>query len=284
MFTTFQIIHRKKPNLFGEAPPNWVVFSTCLRSLALSFSEAPFPGLLASDEVYHGDQAYRFLLEVTCGLQSPIVGETEVFGQFRNFAENWQAHPSMIQSVFADTKLVRQTHLSHLGSQSYGSWVRKQIRPDMHLHLVGSGQLSAEILTWLRKHAGGITIYTRDVESAKARLRKDLSDISMEFKLVEKLSDVKEGAVVIATSIRSDELPFITARVVIDLREESDTDLIRLDARKYIVLKDVFSEIERDRGQAQQKIEQAHSLLNTLVRKRFDTQTVRPFGWDDLCA
>ncbi|MGH9904348.1 MAG: hypothetical protein ACRD8U_02050, partial [Pyrinomonadaceae bacterium] len=31
-----------------------------------------------SSDIYHGEDAYRFLLEAICGLHSPLVGETEV--------------------------------------------------------------------------------------------------------------------------------------------------------------------------------------------------------------
>ena len=37
-------------------------------------------------EVFRGEEAYRFLLEVICGLNSPIVGETAVMGQFKEFS------------------------------------------------------------------------------------------------------------------------------------------------------------------------------------------------------
>jgi hypothetical protein len=39
-------------------------------------------------EVFRGQQAYRFLLEVICGLNSPIVGKTAVMGQFKEFLQN----------------------------------------------------------------------------------------------------------------------------------------------------------------------------------------------------
>ena len=36
-------------------------------------------------EIFRAQEAYRFLLEVICGLNSPIVGETAVMGQFKEF-------------------------------------------------------------------------------------------------------------------------------------------------------------------------------------------------------
>src|SRR3989475_6294583 len=37
-------------------------------------------------EVFRAQEAYRFLLEVICGLNSPIVGETAVMGQFKKIS------------------------------------------------------------------------------------------------------------------------------------------------------------------------------------------------------
>ena len=50
-------------------------------------------------EVFRGQQAYEFLLEVICGLNSPIVGETAVMGQFKEFlqhANDEQGHADQI--------------------------------------------------------------------------------------------------------------------------------------------------------------------------------------------
>src|SRR5436190_7341524 len=41
---------------------------------------------LPTVEIFRGREAYQFLLEVICGLNSPIVGETAVMGQFKEFS------------------------------------------------------------------------------------------------------------------------------------------------------------------------------------------------------
>src|SRR4051794_17953925 len=82
MIQDLRIVHRRKPAKF--APDHGpLVWATCLRSLA--FGGTPETG----DEYYLQGEAYRFLLEVVCGLKSPIVGETEVFGQFKVFSQEW---------------------------------------------------------------------------------------------------------------------------------------------------------------------------------------------------
>jgi hypothetical protein len=66
---------------------NGVEWQTCLRRI-LFLNSNEHRSLIESTEdrqlvpptveVFRGDKAYRFLLEVVCGLNSPIVGETAV--------------------------------------------------------------------------------------------------------------------------------------------------------------------------------------------------------------
>ena len=62
---------------------------TCLRKTVL-FSEVHFEGLLLEDpklaegfDVHTGFEAVEYLVKVLSGLESPVVGETEVLGQFK---------------------------------------------------------------------------------------------------------------------------------------------------------------------------------------------------------
>ncbi|HXM50499.1 MAG TPA: hypothetical protein VN956_21845, partial [Pyrinomonadaceae bacterium] len=73
---------------------NGLEWQTCLRRILFlnrfengalieaAENDALFSG---SVEVYRGREAFGFLLEVICGLNSPLLGETAVMGQFREF-------------------------------------------------------------------------------------------------------------------------------------------------------------------------------------------------------
>jgi glutamyl-tRNA reductase len=281
MLNSLTIIHRKKPDVFTELPVGWRVFATCLRSLAFGFYESEIPFLKSTDKVYRGKYAYRFMLEVACGLGSPIVGETEVFGQFHHFAEQWLEKTALFQNVFADVKSIRQAHLSHLGSQSYGSWVRRRIKPGTPVHIVGTGQLALEILPWLRKQNSTVILYSRTPELARQRVAADVEvrDLSESAKI--------EGAVVVAAPVTSalmmkwiGDQPL---ELLIDLRDDSSLDSVKTQA-KHFRLSDIFSEIEKGRIHALDKVEKAQAMIEEIVIKRFHSQTIRPFGWDDLCA
>ena len=61
-----------------------VVWRTCVRQVAFVDDPAAIPQGVAA---WHDEAAYAHLLEVVCGLHSPIVGETEVLHQFKVFAD-----------------------------------------------------------------------------------------------------------------------------------------------------------------------------------------------------
>ena len=88
MLDQFAVIHipgsRKSetPAFFNESE-GWILWRTCLRSIWMGLSpngisDLPLGPLADSVETYTGEAAYGFLLEVVCGLHSPLAGETEV--------------------------------------------------------------------------------------------------------------------------------------------------------------------------------------------------------------
>src|SRR5438128_12182020 len=87
-------------------------------------------------EIFRGQDAYRFLLEVICGLNSPIVGETAVMGQFKEFLlsakfpkNHWGSFlRQLTTNLMIDAKRIRYNHLQGIGSRSYGSLVRQQVK------------------------------------------------------------------------------------------------------------------------------------------------------------
>src|SRR6185437_11106148 len=82
------IVHRRRdtqPAAFSFTNPDWCVWETCVRRLAFGTDAFAIEPSERGDEIYLGDHAFRFLLEIVCGLHSPVRGETEVHGQFRQY-------------------------------------------------------------------------------------------------------------------------------------------------------------------------------------------------------
>ncbi|TAK16175.1 MAG: hypothetical protein EPO35_05870, partial [Acidobacteria bacterium] len=73
---TLAIVHHSPP---GDATVDGrLSWRTCLRDVTF-VDEAHSADTLAEED------AYALLLEVLCGLRSPMLGETQVMGQFKAF-------------------------------------------------------------------------------------------------------------------------------------------------------------------------------------------------------
>jgi glutamyl-tRNA reductase len=276
MIQDFYIVHRHKPKPFVDA--SCPVWSTCLRSLA--FTTPAFASAIG-DELYSHRQAYKFLLEVICGLHSPIVGETEVFGQFKTFSHEWvKADPrraGLVQRLLNDAKAIRSQYLSHLGTQSYGSWVRKNLT-SKRVHIVGAGSLAREILPYLLKQERDVVLHVREIAKVdffqgEIRSFKD--------------SAFDHGAVIVAAPLKASELSAWlgtrTAEQVFDLRDTSSDDPLKTKAQTR-VLKDIFAQIEKTKSLLQPRLVEVRREVEERCEKVADHSVLRPQGWDDLCA
>src|SRR5262249_3667601 len=167
---------------------NGLDWQTCLRRILILNSkdnrelvEAVETGTLVPPtvEVFHGQDAYRFLLEVVCGLNSPIVGETAVMGQFKEFllhakfpSTPWGSFLRDLSSnLMIDAKRIRHTHLQGLGSQSYGSLVRQNVKGLPAVAVLGAGKVAREILPWLIGKTR-VKVFCRNLERAKDLLHE----------------------------------------------------------------------------------------------------------------
>ncbi len=133
--------------------PGTVVLDTCLRQLAFGLGAPPDIG---GANGFRGMAAYQYLLEVICGLQSAVTGETNVLGQFRRA---WQLAPTLsaqpakplqaiVAALLADARSVRRDHLQGVAGGSYGSLVRALLSParDARVLFVGTGELARSML------------------------------------------------------------------------------------------------------------------------------------------
>src|SRR3989440_12096436 len=164
-------------------------------------------------EIFRGQQAYAFMLEVICGLNSPIVGETAVMGQFKEFLLNAKFPKTswgnflrqLATNLMIDAKRVRARNLQGIGSQSYGSLVRQHVKGLPVVAVLGSGKLAREILPWLIGKTK-IRVFYRNWQHAK-----DLLKEYPEIELVQHSDDdagweTEEAGVVIAAPMTADRV------------------------------------------------------------------------------
>lgn len=289
--------------LAGQVTEGGSVLSwgTCLRQIY--FVDATFweqlqeqnipPQLAPGDELFQDGAAYRFLLEVLAGLRSPMVGETEVLGQFRQFLKLHEKHPliqrdhSLWSSLLRDTKLVRETHLMNLGCHTYGSLVRKLVKPYVSATFLGAGQLVEEILPWV-KSLEQVQVLSRS-QSRMEALKQIRSDLQTGF-LQEPPLQFGQAVLICAPMANErlwqllDLLPENKKpEIVIDLRGE-----FHLPEKKYTFiyhnLTQFMSLIDQDKAGMQVKVQAAHAEIEVLVRQQEQRIVFRPMGWDDLCG
>ncbi|MGE3973311.1 MAG: hypothetical protein AB7F59_02160 [Bdellovibrionales bacterium] len=290
--TIFHLEHAQGPEPRETSFVNDSIFvahwKTCLRHIGFGIASEEN---VSSPSALIGKEAYQFCLEVICGLHSPLLGETEVFGQFKDFVLDYKQNGTsanlkkIFDALIEDAKKVRQKHLTNLGSQSYGSLVRRYLKEEKAVCILGSGRLAKDIVPWL-KNKEKVEIVARTPEKALSW--------SEYFKNVSVLSLKDQGAssapFVVAAPMSAEEIrgwmdsSRTQSSLVIDLRESSQTDPLVLKNVKVIPLVEFFNEIKGVQSQLANIVGQAQQWIKDISVQRHQSAAVRPFGWDDLCA
>jgi len=253
-------------------------WQTCLRRIVfLHRSESRTFAAKPGSHTYHGRDAYQFLLEVICGLHSPLVGENAVMGQFRQF-RNAARIPNtawgkflrkMMTEVLVDARQVRHRHLEGLGSQSYGSLIRKHLKGQSSVAVLGAGSLAREILPWLTD----ARVFYRNWQHAK-----DLKDEHPHIQLQQLgMSDAGwtsgTSSLVIAAPIDAaqiDEwlaLQTVSFSMILDLRGSAASDPIH-STQPVMNLSELLASLQQERERIADRVESARDEIETLVLQR----------------
>lgn len=129
------------------------VLRTCQRTLVLSLSPSSYS---AKHEMKAGEEAYIFLLETICGLQSRLLAENEIVGQFKEAYRVYLKSSSrdirllaILEKLFKDAKEIRSKYLSGICQKTYASVTRRhfvQTARASHIVVVGSGSLAEDLI------------------------------------------------------------------------------------------------------------------------------------------
>ncbi len=297
MLDEFVLLHTKKAG--APNPQTWqggVQWQTCLRQVVLLNRQEMSACERNKMEVYQAERAYSFLLEIVCGLHSPLLGETEVMGQYREFcsradfpADNWgQFLRQLSNDLLGDAKRIRQKYLQNLGSQSYGSLTRHIFKNFSHVTLIGTGQFAEELLPWLTKQFQVRLCYRNQARALELQQRfpqitlLDLADTSSE-------SEWDQAGLVIAAPVTAEVLEaWVQAgnrqfAKTLDLRGESANDPLLIDS-ELIDLASFFAMLQQDKQRIEQRVNAARSAIAHLAQRQVQQFYCRPFGWEDLCA
>lgn len=306
MLETLTVLHHAKvdgktvPEVGGPASFRW---ETCLRQIVVSVgargaipatAEQNFPGW----EPHTGEAGYCFLLEVICGLHSPVLGETEVLGQFRSQAETYlkvargaeaESFQKLLQLLYRDAKSVRERFLLGAGRQSYGAVTRRWLRGCAGAHIVGAGQLVGDLLPWVHGSVRAISLYARRPEAAREFAEKFPS---LNIAALEALAAYPRGsgnqallvaAPLAATALAALARNFTADDLLLDFRADSHTDTLAFPGRS-VTLPEIFHEIAARTEASATVLGEAKAAIAELARRMRDRIEHRPFGWEDVCA
>lgn len=258
------------------------VWRTCLRQIKFLPPGASYGLPVAEGEFFSGIQAHRFLVEICAGLHSPLLGETEVFGQFRAFREAHTWHPAwlpLLDAVEEDVKKLRRQHLKSLGAQSYGSLARKRVPEGEPVVLVGSGLLAKDLIPWLERNP--VTLLVRNPSKREGWWSKGTV-----LSYNESANLPKNAHWILAAPVKNESMLDLWGDqkigAVLDFRGESRFD--SCPAAIYFDLSSLFGELESVRSGLAARRASAMEAAFKYSQQREIGVYHRPYGWEDAFA
>lgn len=262
----------------GDVPAAARLWRTCLRDIAFVRDAAA-----AGDHVLTDADAYALLLEVVCGLRSPLSGETEVQAQFKAFLRSLDADLDrdildLGQRVLADAKAIRARHLQGIGVQTYGTLAAGFVRPGRLVVLAGTGSLAADLVATLEdRHR--IDQWGRTVDATRP------SCALFSTAATAGIRSTEPATLIVAAPVPQADLEAVAACYpglidVVDLRGTGGHERLPVLGRS-ITLDDLFAEAVR-RGPGVERLADARREILELSGMFGARERIRPFGWEDL--
>ena len=267
-------------------PSGAVLWRTCLREVVfLTEGTETHDHDETEASVVSDADAYALLLEIVCGLRSPVAGETEVQAQFKAFLASLDPRRDagllrLGQRVLADAKRIRQRHFQGFGAHSYGPLVARHVPAGRRVVLVGTGALAAEVAAslddhtidrWGRRAVDALHVYHL-LATAHERPVESADPVTL---------------VIAAPASQTDLLAvaacYSQVREIIDLRA-SDERSAFADYPHVVTLDDLFADAQSVNVTPTSRLNAARLDISSLGQAYGRREELHPFGWDDLCV
>lgn len=274
--------------------PDHFVLKTCQRVLVIGYKDIQSDLGIEYRKRFENAQAYQFILETLCGLQSKLKGENEIVAQFKDQYSQYLHREnrnsivcSTLEKSFQDAKKIRTQHLNNIGMQSYAGLTRQKFHEfsGREVIIIGSGRLAKDLVKVLQKHHP-LKICARNQAKADA--------FSLPTMNWSERNQLLQSPLIVNTigadEVLFDESFFVnwtqvneTGRLFIDLGSPSvlSTSYMRKD--HVFRLDDLFAFGESLDLLKEVKIVKALEACVYETEKRFNQFSMNlPYGWDDL--
>jgi hypothetical protein len=281
--------------------PHLFHLDTCQRQLWITDQQ---PDTTHHDiNTYMGEAAYEKLLAIACGLESRVIGETEVFAQLKNA---WREHhdssqysdstDAVLTGLFEDTKFIRSNYLTGLGGQSYGTLIRKLLEPsdDSHFLIVGAGELASGIAPLLTRWR--LTLTNRSMAKA-CKLADSLNSETSDIAVLSPASANLFGTHLTVTDIivcrpfdapadqRLARLPMLRNFVHLGASQQDLAALSFTNNPDALGLDDIFAlQATQDELRKAQVTRARRACKERAILRSLGASVTLPHGWEDLAA
>lgn len=235
----------------------------------------------------NGYEAYAELLRIVSGIKSKLLGETEVFAQFKERFKNENLPDSALGHYIArlrdqlieDSRKIRSGYLRNLGDQSYGGIAYRYLKSSRSIAMFGSGQLAEQMLPWLLKTGAKVRVIARNSD----RLKELQSRYKITTALLSEYTPEEGEDTVIAAPFSLERwIPSLPEGArAIDFREDDTGDFFP-DKIKYVSFAEILhslKENERRNAILRQKLE---SVIQEIIFERENICQNFIYGWEDI--
>lgn len=261
------------------------ILKTCQRTLVISNTghcDNNKKNIIPSSTLMSND-AYKFILEIICGLKSRLPAENEIMHQFKTaYAEYLKLKErdskimSIVERVLKDAKEVRTKYLINIGQQSYASICRQIVKKNSNtkkILILGTGSLCRDLLMLLHKKYD-VYVSGRN-QNAITELKNDYSFTSIDWM---DLNEFKSFSTIINTIGSSDIIldnsyinnwtqDHANQNLLIDLGNPSPIIFTNSSDFKSYRLQDIFEFSEALSKEKELKIIDARIAIDKLTHK-----------------
>lgn len=268
----------------AQPPADSTAWRTCLREIHFLSGPSFEEGALNDAD------AYALLVEVVSGLRSPLIGETEVQAQFKEFLESDDVREQkwirrLGQRVLADAKRIRHKHLQGFGAHSYGRLAAAHLRGS-RVAVIGTGALASQVIL-SAADATPVDIWGRTNERVLPTRAAGLHFTLTAEAAQHSAARHEPTTLVVAAPVSAADLAAVIAcytaiENIVDLRAADQQTPITHEA-PLLVLADLLAEAART-DVAGLRLGAARADIRDLAQAFAGREELRPFGWDDVCA